>query len=91
MRCARHIFPILIYNTSYDYFYIIAIWLHNFNSLSYRKLVALLDRIQALGITFPNNAKISIFLNVGVAIIDLCLLRRLSKEKSCGKLALSTI
>ncbi len=53
---------------------VLSIRLHHLNLFPDRKLIPLLDPIQPFLIRFPDNAKVRIFLQIGVVVVNLSLL-----------------
>ena len=91
MRCAWHIISFLIHDTLYRDRNIIPIRAHDLDRFPDGKLVALLDPIEAFFILLSYNAKICVFLLIGVIIIDLGFFGWFSKEKSGRKMTLGAV
>ena len=65
--------------------------LHDLNGFSYAELISLSNVDQTLFVNLFSLSQISIFLYIGVVIIDLCILIRFSIEKSGSKLTVRTV
>ena len=91
MRCAWHIISFLIHDALYRDRNIIPVRAHDLDRFPDRKLVALFNPIEPFLILLSYNAKICVFLLIGVIIIDLSFLGRFSKEKSGRKMTVGTV
>ena len=74
MRGRFHLIAFLIHNTLHGHGQVLSIRLHHLNLFPDRKLIPLLDPIQPFLIRFPDNAKVRIFLQIGVVVVNLSFL-----------------
>ena len=91
MRCALDGISIFIIDCFHRSFDISAIRFHDLNGLTYSKFISLGDMCEAFFINFLCIYKISIFLNIGIIIIDLRILIWLAVEESCRKLTVGAV
>ena len=89
MRAAFHIAAFFITDTQHLDGQIPAVRLHNFNRFANREFIFLFKSVHSLTVLSIDNAKISIFLNISIAVINLGLMSRFAKEEACRKLSVS--
>ena len=90
MRCAFHLLPLFIQDLLNGHLDILAVWLHDLYGFTHRKFISLLDPVKAVPLS-SDDPQISIFSDIGVIIINLGFLVRLSEIKTSGKLPVCAI
>ena len=81
MRRALLLFPVFVYDPFDRHFYVSSVRFHDLDRLSHGELVPLLDPAQSV-FRPADDPKISIVLHISVAVIDLCVIVRLSEKES---------
>ena len=90
MWCTLLFFSFFIYDPFYLNLHVISVRFHDLNRLAHRKFISLFDLHHTVFNLFCDS-KICVLPDIGVAVINLCLFRWFSKEKSSCKLPIGTI
>ena len=91
-----HLFSFLCVDCKHSSLCVSSIRTHDLDFITHRKLVSLRDFSQ-IPFSLPslpgllNNTKVNIFINIGIGIIDLGFLGRLSEVEACSKLSVGTL